>query len=338
MGESSHPVTLFTGQWADLPFEEVARARRGLGLRRPRDRLLRATTSTSSAPTRTTPTCAAGSTSSSGTASGLRHLEPPHGPGRLRRPDRLPAPGDRAAEHVGRRRARGRAAARGRGHEAGGQGRPEAGRRHGRRVHRLEDLAVRRDVPAGARSRHRRRLRGLRRPLEPHPRRLRRRGRAVRPRGAPLRDRLRLLDERPRPRGDRAPRGLRLQLGPVAHDVAGHRPGRLHRRLRRPDLPRRLQGHAGAAEQRPRRRARLAPALGRPASRLGLRLDRARRRRRGRTAFRALDAVGYAGPISIEWEDAGMDRLHGAPEALAHIRSLLWDRPTASFDAAFSNQ
>lgn len=55
-------------------------------------------------------------------------------------------------------------------------------------------------------------------------------------------------------------------------------------------------------------------------------------------AFRALDAVGYAGPISVEWEDAGMDRLHGAPEALAFVRSLLWPRPTASFDAAFSNQ
>ena len=55
-------------------------------------------------------------------------------------------------------------------------------------------------------------------------------------------------------------------------------------------------------------------------------------------AFRALDSIGYDGPISIEWEDAGMDRLHGAPEALAHIRSLLWKRPTASFDSAFSNQ
>ena len=55
-------------------------------------------------------------------------------------------------------------------------------------------------------------------------------------------------------------------------------------------------------------------------------------------AFRALDAIGYDGPISIEWEDAGMDRLHGAPEALAYIRSLLWKRPGASFDAAFSNQ
>lgn len=55
-------------------------------------------------------------------------------------------------------------------------------------------------------------------------------------------------------------------------------------------------------------------------------------------AFRALQAIGYAGPISIEWEDAGMDRLHGAQEAVAFIRSLLWDMPTASFDAAFSRQ
>ena len=32
--------------------------------------------------------------------------------------------------------------------------------------------------------------------------------------------------------------------------------------------------------------------------------------------FRDLNHIGYAGPISIEWEDAAMDRLHGAPEAL----------------------
>lgn len=55
-------------------------------------------------------------------------------------------------------------------------------------------------------------------------------------------------------------------------------------------------------------------------------------------AFRALGAIGYEGPISIEWEDAGMDRLHGAAEAVGRIRSLLWKRPGESFDAAFSNQ
>ena len=36
--------------------------------------------------------------------------------------------------------------------------------------------------------------------------------------------------------------------------------------------------------------------------------------------FRMLNHIGYAGPISIEWEDAGMDRLAGAPEALDFIR------------------
>ncbi|MFB8275419.1 sugar phosphate isomerase/epimerase family protein [Nocardia colli] len=53
--------------------------------------------------------------------------------------------------------------------------------------------------------------------------------------------------------------------------------------------------------------------------------------------FRALNAIHYTGPISIEWEDAGMDRLAGAPEALTFIRGLnAITPPAASFDAAFS--
>jgi sugar phosphate isomerase/epimerase len=54
--------------------------------------------------------------------------------------------------------------------------------------------------------------------------------------------------------------------------------------------------------------------------------------------FRALNSIGYAGPISIEWEDAGMDRLVGAPEALAFVRTLAFDPPSASFDAAFASR
>ncbi|MEV3938870.1 sugar phosphate isomerase/epimerase family protein [Glycomyces sp. NPDC049804] len=54
--------------------------------------------------------------------------------------------------------------------------------------------------------------------------------------------------------------------------------------------------------------------------------------------FRVLNAIGYEGPISIEWEDAGMDRLRGAPEALAYVRDLNFERPAASFDAAFSSE
>jgi sugar phosphate isomerase/epimerase len=55
-------------------------------------------------------------------------------------------------------------------------------------------------------------------------------------------------------------------------------------------------------------------------------------------SFRALRSIGYRGPISIEWEDAGMSRIVGAPEALEFVRSMLWDLPGASFDTAFSNQ
>ncbi|OFT66063.1 AP endonuclease [Brachybacterium sp. HMSC06H03] len=55
-------------------------------------------------------------------------------------------------------------------------------------------------------------------------------------------------------------------------------------------------------------------------------------------AFRALRSIGYEGPISIEWEDAGMDRLHGAKEALERLRGLDYPVSEQSFDAAFSNQ
>jgi sugar phosphate isomerase/epimerase len=54
--------------------------------------------------------------------------------------------------------------------------------------------------------------------------------------------------------------------------------------------------------------------------------------------FRMFNAIGYDGPISVEWEDAGMDREHGAPEALAFLRTLDWDVPAGSFDAAFASE
>jgi sugar phosphate isomerase/epimerase len=53
-------------------------------------------------------------------------------------------------------------------------------------------------------------------------------------------------------------------------------------------------------------------------------------------SFRMLNQIGYTGPISVEWEDAGMDRLVGAPEALEYVRRLAFDAPAAAFDAAFS--
>jgi sugar phosphate isomerase/epimerase len=36
--------------------------------------------------------------------------------------------------------------------------------------------------------------------------------------------------------------------------------------------------------------------------------------------FRALTRIGYPGPLSIEWEDSGMDREFGAREAVAFVR------------------
>ena len=55
--------------------------------------------------------------------------------------------------------------------------------------------------------------------------------------------------------------------------------------------------------------------------------------------FRMLNSIEYAGPISIEWEDAGMDRLHGAPEALQFIRGQnAVTPPAAAFDAAFATK
>ena len=56
-------------------------------------------------------------------------------------------------------------------------------------------------------------------------------------------------------------------------------------------------------------------------------------------AFRMLNAIDYRGPLSVEWEDAGMDRLDGAPEALAFVRRLSSYEPSAAaFDAAFSTK
>jgi sugar phosphate isomerase/epimerase len=53
-------------------------------------------------------------------------------------------------------------------------------------------------------------------------------------------------------------------------------------------------------------------------------------------AFRTLTSIGYDGPISVEWEDAGMDRLQGAPEALRLLRGFDFEPSATSFDSAFS--
>ncbi len=52
--------------------------------------------------------------------------------------------------------------------------------------------------------------------------------------------------------------------------------------------------------------------------------------------IRTLNQIGYAGPLSVEWEDAGMDREHGAAEAANFVRDLDFQPAAAAFDAAFA--
>jgi sugar phosphate isomerase/epimerase len=49
---------------------------------------------------------------------------------------------------------------------------------------------------------------------------------------------------------------------------------------------------------------------------------------------RALNSIGYAGPLSIEWEDSGMDREWGAQDALAFVRRADFAPSAVAFDAA----
>lgn len=54
--------------------------------------------------------------------------------------------------------------------------------------------------------------------------------------------------------------------------------------------------------------------------------------------IRALNEVGYQGPLSVEWEDSGMEREQGAKEALDMVRKLDFSPSRVAFDAAFDKQ
>lgn len=51
--------------------------------------------------------------------------------------------------------------------------------------------------------------------------------------------------------------------------------------------------------------------------------------------LRTLNMIGYKGPLSVEWEDSGMDREHGAAEACAFVKRLDFPVSAIAFDAAF---
>ena len=303
----TRPITLFTGQWADLPFEEVARLAGewgydGLEIACWGDHLdVSRWDDAEYVQSRLDILERNG-------LRGLRDLEPPDRAGGVRRPDRRAPPRHPVGSGVGRRRP-GRGAARAAEDlKDTAPVRREARRHDGQRLHRVVDLEGGRDVPAGVGRVDRRRLPGLRRPVEPDPRRVRGGRRAVRARGAPVRDRLRLLDgQAPRSRRSVTARASaststrRTSCGsscdPVAFvlDFADHI---FHVHVK--ESITNLDGRNGV---------------------LGSHLPWANPRRgwtfvsTGHGAvpweplFRALNAIGYDGPTSVEWEDAGMDRL-----------------------------
>ena len=51
--------------------------------------------------------------------------------------------------------------------------------------------------------------------------------------------------------------------------------------------------------------------------------------------IRALNRIGYDGPLSVEWEDAGMDRERGAAEAVELVKRLDFEPAGGVFDEAF---
>ena len=54
--------------------------------------------------------------------------------------------------------------------------------------------------------------------------------------------------------------------------------------------------------------------------------------------IRTLNAIGYNGPLSVEWEDCGMDREAGAKEACEFVKKLDFEPSRVAFDAAFEKK
>jgi sugar phosphate isomerase/epimerase len=52
----------------------------------------------------------------------------------------------------------------------------------------------------------------------------------------------------------------------------------------------------------------------------------------------ALNDIAYDGPLSVEWEDSRMDRVHGATESAAFCKRLDFKPSARAFDAAFEKE
>lgn len=54
--------------------------------------------------------------------------------------------------------------------------------------------------------------------------------------------------------------------------------------------------------------------------------------------IRALNSIKYDGPLSVEWEDSGMDREYGASESCDFCKKVDFSTPGGAFDSAFSEK
>ena len=52
---------------------------------------------------------------------------------------------------------------------------------------------------------------------------------------------------------------------------------------------------------------------------------------------RALNDIGYSGPLSVEWEDNGMDREYGAKESYEFVKKYNFSASTIDFDGSMEN-
>ena len=71
-------------------------------------------------------------------------------------------------------------------------------------------------------------------------------------------------------------------------------------------------------------------------------LERYSQLRRGSVNFeeiiRALNDVGYAGPLSVEWDDGKMDSEEGATEACGFVKRVDFKSSNIVFDAQFHKE
>lgn len=52
----------------------------------------------------------------------------------------------------------------------------------------------------------------------------------------------------------------------------------------------------------------------------------------------ALNDINYQGPLSVEWEDIRMDRVHGGTEAASFVKSVDFPSSSVAFDSAFDKE